>query len=144
MEAKTRKVARCRKIRPGMRGNKIHISISVISYDDATQREVSVTLVDNGAWRWQTRRRQTVEASDAGRLAPGVLQAFLKQLRRALAASGTVRTATRGFWFVRLYAAGSLLQFFTGPVAGNESALARLDELLVRELHLAGGVFTAP
>ena len=144
MQANARKVAQRRRIRPGMRGNKIPVSVAVSSYDDATQREVSVTLVDNGAWRWQTRRRQMVEASDAGRLAPGVLQDFLKRLRRALAASTTEQAATHGFWFVRLYAAGSLLQFFTGPVAGDESALARLDELLARELHLAGGVFTAP
>ncbi len=144
MAANVRKALQNRRIRSAKCGNRIPVLVAVSCYDDATQREVSVTLADSGAWRWQTRRRQTVEASDNGRLAPGVLQDFLRRLKLALAASGTLRTASHGFWFVRLYAAGGLLQFFTGPVAGDGSALARLDELLAQELHLAGGVFTAP
>lgn len=143
MEASTQNSPLRQRTGSVRRGNKIPVSVNVSCYDDATKREVSVSLADNGTWRWQTRRRQTVEASDAGRLAPGVLPNFLGRLRRALDAT-TLQSATHGFWFVRLYAAGSLVQFFTGPVAGSGSALARLDELLARELHLAGGVFTAP
>ena len=129
-------------------GNKILFSAALSRYDDATRREVTLFLSEDGLWCWRNRLGLRLEKAASGRLAAGVMPCFLKHLQRVLEASDATEAlsggAERGFWFVRLYAAGSLLKFATGPVEGSGSALAPLDEMLVQKLGLPEGVFTAP
>lgn len=126
------------------RANRIAVSVALNRYDESTREEVTLRLADNDEWRWQKRCGGAIRNTASGRLAPGVLPIFLRLFRRAQSLPDEAAEAMpRGFWFVRIFAAGGLMKFATGPVtAGSTSVFAQLDEMLEQQLHWSEGVFT--